>query len=36
MVHADWIIDLVPGAGDEGGRIVFEGTPPIWSRRGQR
>ena len=27
MAHADWIIDLGPGAGYEGGRIVFEGTP---------
>jgi excinuclease UvrABC ATPase subunit len=27
MGHADWIIDLGPGAGHEGGRIVFEGTP---------
>ncbi len=27
MVHADWIIDLGPGAGHDGGRIVFEGTP---------
>ncbi|MEX2540459.1 MAG: ATP-binding cassette domain-containing protein, partial [Trueperaceae bacterium] len=27
MAHADWIIDLGPGAGFEGGRIVFEGTP---------
>ena len=27
MAHADWIIDLGPGAGQEGGRIVFEGTP---------
>ncbi|MGP9842821.1 ATP-binding cassette domain-containing protein [Brachybacterium sp. 107] len=27
MAHADWIIDLGPGAGTEGGRIVFEGTP---------
>jgi excinuclease ABC A subunit len=27
MVHADWIIDLGPGAGQDGGRIVFEGTP---------
>ncbi|MGW0799215.1 ATP-binding cassette domain-containing protein [Streptomyces sp. NPDC002692] len=27
MAHADWIVDLGPGAGDEGGRVVFEGTP---------
>ena len=27
MVHADWIVDLGPGAGHDGGRIVFEGTP---------
>jgi excinuclease UvrABC ATPase subunit len=27
MTHADWIIDLGPGAGHDGGRIVFEGTP---------
>ncbi len=27
LAHADWIIDLGPGAGHEGGRIVFEGTP---------
>jgi len=27
MAHADWIIDLGPGAGKGGGRIVFEGTP---------
>jgi excinuclease UvrABC ATPase subunit len=27
MAHADWIIDLCPGAGHAGGRIVFEGTP---------
>jgi excinuclease UvrABC ATPase subunit len=30
MAHADWIIDLGPGAGHDGGRIVFEGTRPIW------
>ena len=28
MAHADWVIDLGPGAGHEGGQIVFEGTPP--------
>jgi len=27
MAHADWIIDLGPGAGQDGGRIVFTGTP---------
>ncbi|KUM38128.1 ATP-binding cassette domain-containing protein [Arthrobacter sp. EPSL27] len=27
MAHADWIIDLGPGAGHEGGQVVFEGTP---------
>ena len=27
MAHADWIIDLGPGAGHHGGRIVFKGTP---------
>jgi len=27
MAHADWIIDLGPGAGHAGGRVVFEGTP---------
>jgi excinuclease UvrABC ATPase subunit len=27
MAHADWIVDLGPGAGHEGGRVVFEGTP---------
>jgi excinuclease UvrABC ATPase subunit len=27
MAHADWIIDLGPGAGTDGGRVVFEGTP---------
>ena len=26
MAHADWIIDLGPGAGHDGGRIVFQGT----------
>jgi len=27
MAHADWIVDLGPGAGNEGGEVVFEGTP---------
>jgi len=27
MARADWIIDLGPGAGHDGGRVVFEGTP---------
>lgn len=27
MAHADWIIDIGPGAGHDGGKIVFEGTP---------
>ena len=27
LAHADWIIDLGPGAGHDGGRIVFEGAP---------
>ncbi len=27
MAHADWIIDMGPGAGHEGGRVIFEGTP---------
>ena len=27
MAHADWIIDLGPGAGHDGGRITFEGAP---------
>jgi excinuclease UvrABC ATPase subunit len=27
MAHADWIIDLGPGAGHDGGRVVFQGTP---------
>ena len=33
MAHADWIIDLGPGAGHDGGRIVFEGTPGRPRRR---
>ncbi len=27
MAHADWIVDLGPGAGHDGGQVVFEGTP---------
>ena len=27
MAHADWLIDLGPGAGHDGGEIVFTGTP---------
>lgn len=32
MAHADWIIDLAPGAGHDGDRIVFKGTPAAVSR----
>jgi excinuclease UvrABC ATPase subunit len=35
MAHADWIIDLGPGAGHDGGRIVFEGTPADLVANGQ-
>ena len=34
MAHADWIIDLGPGAGHDGGRVVFEGTPSDARRHG--
>ena len=27
MAHADWIVDIGPGAGQQGGKVVFEGTP---------
>jgi excinuclease UvrABC ATPase subunit len=27
VAHADWIIDMGPGAGNEGGKVVFEGVP---------
>ncbi len=27
MAHAGWIVDLGPGAGHDGGKVVFEGTP---------
>ena len=37
MAHADWIIDLGPGAGHDGGRVVFEGTPAdLVARRSTR
>ncbi|MFI9486251.1 ATP-binding cassette domain-containing protein [Promicromonospora sp. NPDC052451] len=29
MAHADWLIDLGPGAGHDGGQVVFEGTPAV-------
>lgn len=35
MAHADWIIDVGPGAGRDGGRIVFEGTPAELVARGE-
>jgi len=35
MAHADWIIDLGPGAGIDGGRIVFEGTPAALVEAGE-
>ena len=34
MLSADWIIDLGPGAGDEGGRVVAQGTPEEVARSG--
>jgi excinuclease UvrABC ATPase subunit len=34
MAHADWIVDLGPGAGHDGGRVVFEGTPADLVARG--
>jgi excinuclease UvrABC ATPase subunit len=34
MAHADWIIDLGPGAGHDGGRVVFEGTPAALAAAG--
>lgn len=27
VLHADWVIDMGPGAGDLGGQVVFEGVP---------
>ncbi len=35
MAHADWIIDLGPGAGHEGGEVVFEGTPADLVAKGE-
>src|SRR5262249_55284197 len=34
MAHADWMVDLRPGAGSDGGRVVFEGPPadPVAAR----
>ena len=32
MAHADWIVDIGPGAGHDGGRVVFEGTPDDLAR----
>lgn len=32
VAHADWIIDLGPGAGHDGGRVVFEGPPADLAR----
>ncbi|HEX6888193.1 MAG TPA: hypothetical protein VF143_08810, partial [Candidatus Nanopelagicales bacterium] len=34
MAHADWIIDLGPGAGHDGGQVVFEGTPAALAAAG--
>ncbi|MFM2105425.1 MAG: UvrABC system protein [Chloroflexota bacterium] len=34
VAHADWVIDLGPGAGREGGRVVFEGTPAALATAG--
>ena len=36
MTHADWIVDRGPGAGHDGGQIVFEGTPGSWRRLTRR
>ena len=35
MAHADWIIDLGPGAGHDGGRVVFDGTPADLVAKGE-
>jgi len=35
VAHSDWVIDVGPGAGDEGGRIVASGTPADVARAGK-
>ncbi|CAM5542348.1 UvrABC system protein A OS=Streptomyces rimosus subsp. rimosus (strain ATCC / DSM 40260 / JCM 4667 / NRRL 2234) OX=1265868 GN=SRIM_001340 PE=3 SV=1 [Streptomyces rimosus subsp. rimosus] len=35
MAHADWIVDLGPGAGHDGGRVVFTGTPAELVAKGE-
>ncbi|MGF0171720.1 ATP-binding cassette domain-containing protein [Streptomyces sp. Marseille-Q5077] len=35
IARADWVVDLGPGAGDEGGRIVYEGPPGLMPRTGK-
>ena len=32
MAHADWVVDIGPGAGHDGGQVVFEGTPAELAR----
>ncbi|MEU9673644.1 excinuclease ABC subunit UvrA [Streptomyces parvus] len=35
VAHADWVVDLGPGAGDEGGRVVYEGPPGLMPETGE-
>ncbi|MFJ6614087.1 ATP-binding cassette domain-containing protein [Streptomyces sp. NPDC091289] len=35
VAHADWVVDLGPGAGDDGGRIVYEGPPALMPKTGE-